>query len=443
MLFSQLVYRIAARTPRNSLPSCRWILSHRRYGHQPTFRNSNENKKHLDPFSLVGDELSLISMRLRSMVVAEVPELASAAGYFFKEGVEGKKLCPTVILLMATALNVCTPELSPNVLGNTLILDLRRRQQCIAEITEMIHVASLIHDDVLDDADTRRGIGSLSSVMGNKLAILAGDLLISRAFVALASLKHTEVVSLMATALKNLVSGETMQMTATFEQCCSMECYMQKTYNKTAALVSNSCKAVAYLSGQREEVATLAFEYGKNLSYIRTKEQAAVDCKIVYFLNLLPGLAYQLIDDILDFTGTSASLGKASLTDLRNNVYFSDVNHCPAAYTQHSIFTALYFDYVGEDHRGIITAPILFAMEEFPQLRAFINSSSDNPANVDVILEYLGKSHGIQRTTELALKHASLAAAAIDSLPETHDVDATNARTALVHITQKIITRNK
>lgn len=59
------------------------------------------------------------------------------------------------------------------------------------------------------------------------------------------------------------------------------------------------------------------------------------------------------------------------------------------------------------------------------------------------ILEYLGKSHGIQRTTELALKHASLAAAAIDSLPETHDVDATNARTALVHITQKIITRNK
>ncbi|KAH9747975.1 Solanesyl diphosphate synthase 3 [Citrus sinensis] len=383
---SLLVYRIAARTPRNSLPSCRWILSHRRYGHQPTFRNSNENKKHLDPFSLVGDELSLISMRLRSMVVAEVPELASAAGYFFKEGVEGKKLCPTVILLMATALNVCTPELSPNVLGNTLILDLRRRQQCIAEITEMIHVASLIHDDVLDDADTRRGIGSLSSVMGNK------------------------VVSLMATALKNLVSGETMQMTATFEQCCSMECYMQKTYNKTAALVSNSCKAVAYLSGQREEVATLAFEYGKNLSYIRTKEQAAVDCKIVYFLNLLPGLAYQLIDDILDFTGTSASLGKASLTDLRN---------------------------------GIITAPILFAMEEFPQLRAFINSSSDNPANVDVILEYLGKSHGIQRTTELALKHASLAAAAIDSLPETHDVDATNARTALVHITQKIITRNK
>ncbi|XP_024047822.1 solanesyl diphosphate synthase 3, chloroplastic/mitochondrial isoform X2 [Citrus clementina] len=343
MLFSQLVYRIAARTPRNCLSSRRWILSHRRYGHQPTFRNSNENKKHLDPFSLVGDELSLISMRLRSMVVAEVPELASAAGYFFKEGVEGKKLCPTV--------------------------------------------ASLIHDDVLDDADTRRGIGSLSSVMGNKLAILAGDLLISRALVALASLKHTEVVSLMATALKNLVSGETMQMTATFEQRCSMECYMQKTYNKTAALVSNSCKAVAYLSGQREEVATLAFEYGRNL-----------------------GLAYQLIDDILDFTGTSASLGKASLTDLRN---------------------------------GIITAPILFAMEEFPQLHAFINSSSDNPANVDVILEYLGKSHGIQRTTELAVKHASLAAAAIDSLPETHDVDATNARTALVHITQKIITRNK
>ncbi|GKV11239.1 hypothetical protein SLEP1_g22509 [Rubroshorea leprosula] len=321
------------------------------------------------------------------MVVAEVPKLASAAEYFFKVGVEGKRFRPTVLLLMATALNVRIPEQAVSRVGDTVATDLRTRQQCIAEITEMIHVASLLHDDVLDDADKRRGIGSLNAVMGNKLAVLAGDFLLSRACVALASLKNTEVVSLLATVVEHLVTGETMQMTTTSEQRSSLEYYMQKTYYKTASLISNSCKAIALLAGQTAEVAVLAFEYGKNL-----------------------GLAFQLIDDVLDFTGTSASLGKGSLTDIR---------------------------------LGIITAPILFAMEEFPQLRAVVDQGFDNPANIDIALEYLGKSHGIQRTRELATKHANLAAAAIDSLPESNDEDVRRSRRALIELTQIVITRNK
>eukprot|EP00257_Ricinus_communis_P021882 XP_015581458.1 solanesyl diphosphate synthase 3, chloroplastic/mitochondrial isoform X2 [Ricinus communis] len=321
------------------------------------------------------------------MVVAEVPKLASAAEYFFKMGVEGKRFRPTVLLLMATALNVHIPEPTPTGVGDVVATELRARQQSIAEITEMIHVASLLHDDVLDDADTRRGIGSLNFVMGNKVAVLAGDFLLSRACVALASLKNTEVVSLLATVVEHLVTGETMQMTSTSEQRCSMEYYMQKTYYKTASLISNSCKAIALLAGQTAEVAMLAFEYGKNL-----------------------GLAFQLIDDVLDFTGTSASLGKGSLSDIRH---------------------------------GIVTAPILFAMEEFPQLRAVVDRGFDKPGNVDIALEYLGKSRGIQRTRELAAKHANLAAAAIDSLPETDDEEVRKSRRALVDLTQRVITRNK
>ncbi|KAI8556596.1 hypothetical protein RHMOL_Rhmol05G0266400 [Rhododendron molle] len=130
---------------------------------------------------------------------------------------------------------------------------------------DMRGVASLLHDDILDDADTRRGIGSLNFVMGNKLAVLAGDFLLSRACVALASLNNTEVVSLLATAVEHLVTGETMQMTITSEQRCSMEYYLQKTYCKTASLISKSCKAIALLAGQTTEVSMLAYEYGKNL----------------------------------------------------------------------------------------------------------------------------------------------------------------------------------
>ncbi|CAL8148109.1 unnamed protein product [Prunus armeniaca] len=356
------------------------------YRHQIHHQSSSIVEEPLDPFSLVSDELSLIADRLRDMVVAEVPKLASAAEYFFKIGVEGKRFRPTVLLLMSTALNVTVPE-PPTQLGEALSTELRARQQCIAEVTEMIHVASLLHDDVLDDADTRRGVGSLNCVMGNKLAVLAGDFLLSRACVALASLRNTEVVSLLSTVVEHLVTGETMQMTTTSDQRCSMEYYIQKTYFKTASLISNSCKAIAILAGHTAEVAMLAFEYGKNL-----------------------GLAYQLIDDVLDFTGTSASLGKGSLSDIRH---------------------------------GIITAPILFAMEEFPQLRAVVEQGFDNPANVELALDYLGRSHGIRRTRELATKHANLAASAIESLPKSEDKDVRRSRRALLDLTHIVITRIK
>lgn len=348
---------------------------------------SSMDEEPLDPFSLVADELSIVANRLRSMVVAEVPKLASAAEYFFKMGVEGKRFRPTVLLLMASALNMPLPESTAQSVLNSVSKETRARQQSIAEITEMIHVASLLHDDVLDDADTRRGIGSLNFVMGNKLAVLAGDFLLSRACVALASLKNTEVVSLLATVVEHLVTGETMQMTTTSDQRCSMEYYLQKTYYKTASLISNSCKAIALLAGQTAEVSMLAYDYGRNL-----------------------GLAYQLIDDVLDFTGTSASLGKGSLSDIRH---------------------------------GIVTAPILFAIEEFPQLRAVLDQGLDVPSNIDLALDYLGKSRGIQKTRDLAAEHASRAAAAIDSLPESDDEDVLISRRALVDLTHRVITRTK
>ncbi|XP_043703072.1 solanesyl-diphosphate synthase 1, mitochondrial-like isoform X2 [Telopea speciosissima] len=356
-------------------------------GYQVHNERSSIIEEQVDPFSLVAEELSILANRLRAMVIAEVPKLASATEYFFKMGVEGKRFRPTVLLLMATALNMPIPKPASDGVIDTLSDELRKRQQCIAEITEMIHAASLLHDDVLDDAETRRGIGSLNVVMGNKVSVLAGDFLLSRACVALASLKNTEVVSLLATVVEHLVTGETMQMSTTREQRCSIEYYLQKTYYKTASLISNSCKAIALLAGQTAEVSLLAYDYGRNL-----------------------GLAYQLVDDVLDFTGTSASLGKGSLSDIRH---------------------------------GIVTAPILFAIEEFPQLRVVVDRGFEDPADVDLALDYLGKSHGIQRTRELASEHANRAAAAIDSLPESDDEDVKRSRQALVDLTQMVLTRTK
>ncbi|RZC75807.1 hypothetical protein C5167_000190 [Papaver somniferum] len=348
--------------------------------------NSSMEEQQVDPFSLVADELSLIGKRLREMVVSvEAPKLASAAGYFFEIGVEGKRFRPTILLLMASALNVSVlPGSQPDTVTN-FSNELRTRQQRIAEITEMIHVASLLHDDVLDDAETRRGVQSLNFSMGNKLSVLAGDFLLSRACVTLSSLNNLEVISLISEVIEHLVTGETMQMSSTLEQRCDMDHYMRKTYYKTASLIANSCRTIAILAGQTSEAEILAYNYGKHL-----------------------GLAYQLIDDVLDFTGTSTSLGKGSLSDIRH---------------------------------GIITAPILFAIEEYPELQKVINRGFNDPRDVDLSLEYLGKSLGIQRAIELATEHANLAASAINSLPQSGDDKVGISRRALVDLTHIIITR--
>ncbi|KAI3947480.1 hypothetical protein MKW92_017400 [Papaver armeniacum] len=355
--------------------------------------NSSAVEGQLDPYSVVADDLLNVASRLRSIVAAEVPKLASAAEYFFNIGAEGKKFRPTIILLMASALNMST--LAPDGGVDSSYNELHSRQLSIAVITEMIYAVSLVHCDVLDDAETRRGIGSSNCFMGNKdglqhidrpdknlsrkivvtfcsLASLnAGDVLLARAYVGLASLGNSEVVALVSRSVQHLVTDEAMQMTASSQQRSSMEYYMKKTYNKTAALISNSCQAVSIITGQTAEVSRLAYDYGWKM-----------------------GVAFQLINDVLDFTGTSG-----------------------------------------------IMAPILFTMEEFPQLRKIVERGFHDPADVDLAAEILGKSNGIQRTIDLASKHANLAAAAILSLPETDNVDVGRSRQALVDLTRLVITR--
>ncbi|KAL0912170.1 hypothetical protein M5K25_018127 [Dendrobium thyrsiflorum] len=339
----------------------------------------------LDPFSLVSDELSAIANRLRLMVVAEVPKLALATDCFLTMGAQGKGFRAAVLLLMSKALHMPLPQLTAD--GVFICLkELNARHQCIAETAEMIYVAGLLHDNVLDDAETNCGMGSLNTVMGNKLSVLAGDFLLSRAFVALAKLKNTEVISLLAVVVEHLVSGETMQMT-TSEERRSMEYYLQKTFYKTASLIANSCKAIAFLAGQTAEVELLAYNYGRNL-----------------------GMAYQLTDDVLDFTGSSSSLGKGSLSDINKN---------------------------------IVTAPILFAMEEYPQLREVVDRGFGNRSDVKLALDYLHKSRGLDRTRELAAEHADEAVKAIEALPASDDEDVIKSRRALVNLTRRVITGTK
>lgn len=158
----------------------------------------------------------------------------------------------------------------------------------LGAIVELIHAASLLHDDVIDDADLRRGVPSVNATEDSKTAIMLGDALYSKAYSALVHF-DSEVASVVADAVTALSVGEMMdvRMAETFND--DEEAYLHMLYLKTAALIEAAAKSAALLSGKNADAHAL---YGKNL-----------------------GLAFQIIDDILDIVSDEATLGKPALND--------------------------------------------------------------------------------------------------------------------------------
>jgi hexaprenyl-diphosphate synthase len=270
-----------------------------------------------DPLRLVADELGSLRENVKRLLGSNHPALDTVAKYYWQ--VEGKHIRPLVVLLMAQATNGLAPSfaertrIQPSAIDQPLepldvlnddnpdrplvassssssssssipspsgVLPTQRR---LAEITEMIHVASLMHDDVVDASPMRRGAPSAPASYGNKLSILAGDFLLGRASVAMARLGSNEVVELVASVLANLVEGEVMQIkgNAPAEKKGEVmmtrervwEHYMRKTYLKTASLIAKSARASVILGGcgtrqgwpPGEWVKDVAYAYGRNL----------------------------------------------------------------------------------------------------------------------------------------------------------------------------------
>jgi octaprenyl-diphosphate synthase len=160
----------------------------------------------------------------------------------------------------------------------------------LASIVELIHAASLLHDDVIDDALTRRGEASINATFGNKTAIMLGDILYSKGFVELTSLPK-EVASCVAGAVTKLSIGELLDVELAKNFNKNLDLYMEMIYKKTASLIEAAAFSAAFLA--KKDTTKYAL-YGKNL-----------------------GLAFQIIDDILDITQDSQKLGKPALNDFK------------------------------------------------------------------------------------------------------------------------------
>jgi hexaprenyl-diphosphate synthase len=315
-------------------------------------RATSKSDLHIDPLRIVAKEMKFLTGNIRQLLGSGHPSLDRVAKYYTQA--EGKHVRPMIVLLMSRASALCpkAPQSAPaetNQRINTSISpleilrdvnpsspltnyssepestesDILPSQRRLAEITELIHTASLLHDDVIDHSVSRRGSPSANLEFGNKMAVLAGDFLLGRASVALARLRDAEVVELLATVIANLVEGEFMQLknTARDERNPkwsedTMTYYLQKTYLKTASLISKSCRAAALLGRADSTTVEAAYAYGKNL-----------------------GLAFQLVDDMLDYTRSEKDLGKPAGADLE---------------------------------LGLATAPLLFAWKDIPELGSLV-----------------------------------------------------------------------
>lgn len=378
-----------------------------------------------DPFGMVEKELQPFADSIKELVSSDQPILSMAAKHFFEKR-QGKRFRPTIVQLMGKAIASATPETiikedgsafcqdfldgtdqdfeksggvagwqwsgasMVSVDGGVVTLDnhqgsdVWRRQAQLGQVVEMIHVASLIHDDVLDEAETRRGGEAVHKLYSNKVAVLAGDYLLARASVLLARLENTAVVQIMATALESLVAGEIMQLKSAPESLLLMESYLRKSYYKTASLICYACRSTALLGGHAygSTVATAAEEFGFHL-----------------------GLAFQIQDDILDFTAAATVLGKPALADM---------------------------------DLGLSTAPILYAAQEFPALRPLVMRRFKEKGDKQTALETLYKSDvAMDKARALARFHAQRAVDALLRLPQSE------SRDALIRLTHICVTRAK
>ncbi|WP_250122511.1 solanesyl diphosphate synthase [Chroococcidiopsis sp. CCMEE 29] len=314
-------------------------------------------------FSPVEADLRLLSENLIQLVGTRHPILSAAAEYLFGAG--GKRVRPAIVLLMSRA--------------TMLDEDITPRHRRLAEITEMIHTASLVHDDVVDEAQMRRGVPTVHSLFDNRVAILAGDFLFGQAAWYLANLDNLEVVKLLSKVIMDLPTGEIQQGVTRFDTSITLEAYLEKSYYKTASLIANSSKAAGLLSDVSRETSEHLYNYGRHW-----------------------GLAFQIVDDILDFTGSADTLGKPASSDLKS---------------------------------GNLTAPALFALEEKPYLEVLIERKFAQEGDLEQAIALIQDSQGIKRSRELAAHHAQLAVEHLADLPPSE------SRQALMNMTDYVLSR--
>ena len=307
----------------------------------------------------MGRDLERLESRLEESIHTEHPFLTEVAGHLIRAG--GKRVRPGFVIASASIAQTRPAPADDDVLTGGVAV-------------ELVHLGSLYHDDVMDEAQVRRNVASVNAKWGNLRAILAGDFLLARASELAASL-GTEVAGLLAATIGRLCEGQVRELQDTGNPDRTESSYTDSIEGKTASLLATSCRIGGLVAGlDRPTVDTLT-EFGR--------------CY---------GLPFQVVDDILDIVATDEHLGKPSGNDL---------------------------------HEGIYTLPVIRALGTVygPQLRDLLGGTVSD-ATVRSALQLVQASGGVQEALDVARHYARQASASLEALPATTATAALGVATA-------------
>jgi octaprenyl-diphosphate synthase len=317
-------------------------------------------------FDLLRDDLAAIEQEFARQSASDVAVITDIAQYLIAGG--GKRIRPLLLLLSAKALDSTSHS--------------RIR---LGAVVEMLHTATLVHDDIIDEADTRRGRPSSNTTWGNSKCVLAGDWLYMQAFSAALEERNFHVLDLLISLTQQMVEGELLQIEK-LGHLINEEEYFDLIYRKTACLFQVSMQLGAAITSATDELESRLGEYGRNL-----------------------GLAFQIVDDVLDLTANEEVLGKPVASDLREGKATLAVIHALERGT-------------GADREAI---------------RTVLSDRSFQNVSHPQILEILHRHGSIDYAMDTACAYAEAARQSIADLPETE------ARRALLWVPGFVTSRDR
>jgi octaprenyl-diphosphate synthase len=224
--------------------------------------------------AVIADDMQAVDAVIRECLHSEVVLVNQISEYIVSSG--GKRLRPALVLLAGGALGGVTPQ-----------------HHTLAAVVEFIHTATLLHDDVVDGSGMRRGKATANTLFGNSASVLVGDFVYSRAFQMMVGVRNMRVMQILADATNIIAEGEVLQLLNCHDADISDETYLKVIHYKTAKLFEAATRLGAIMGGATETDEEALREYGMRL-----------------------GTAFQLIDDVLDFSGNSSEIGKNVGDDL-------------------------------------------------------------------------------------------------------------------------------
>ena len=302
---------------------------------------------------LSNNEMTQVNRLIQTQLSSDVALINQLGFYIINSG--GKRIRPLIAVLASKALNVHDEKITK-----------------LAAIIEFIHTATLLHDDVVDESDLRRGEKTANALFGNAASVLVGDFLHTRSFQMMAELKNFKVMDVLSAATNVIAEGEVLQLMNCNDPGTTEKSYMNVIYFKTAKLFEAAAQLVAVLGEQPKATEAALLEYGKYL-----------------------GTAFQLTDDVMDYSSDATEMGKNTGDDLAE---------------------------------GKPTLPLLYAMQHGTPKQVSLIREAIKKANgmdsFDEIMQALHDTKALAYTKQRAMEEAEKAITALSILPDNEYKDA-------------------